>query len=150
MEILVVCFIVPIDLKYIRVSGNCWTLWWCRLLQFYRRKDKNTFNATWPYQCLPKTWWRKLIFLEYFALRHKDPMVYFYVRLLIISMVSASTVYHYNDVLMSAMASKSPASALFAQVLIQVQIKGNIKTPRHWPLCVEFTGDRWIPRTKGQ
>ena len=26
----------------------------------------------------------------------------------------------------------------------------NIKAPRHWPLCVEFTGDRWIPRTKGQ
>ena len=22
--------------------------------------------------------------------------------------------------------------------------------PRHWPLCGEFTGDRWIPRTKGQ
>ena len=24
------------------------------------------------------------------------------------------------------------------------------KTPRHWPLCGEFTGDRWIPLTKGQ
>ena len=22
--------------------------------------------------------------------------------------------------------------------------------PRHWSLCREFTGDRWIPRTKGQ
>ena len=21
----------------------------------------------------------------------------------------------------------------------------NIKAPRHWPLCGEFTGDRWIP-----
>ena len=26
----------------------------------------------------------------------------------------------------------------------------NIKAPRHWPLCGEFTGDRWIPRTYGQ
>ena len=26
----------------------------------------------------------------------------------------------------------------------------NVKTPRHWPLWGEFTGDRWIPRTKGQ
>ena len=26
----------------------------------------------------------------------------------------------------------------------------NIKTPRHWPLCGEFTGERWIPRTNGQ
>ena len=28
--------------------------------------------------------------------------------------------------------------------------KENIKAPRHWPLCGEFTGDRWIPRTNGQ
>ena len=25
----------------------------------------------------------------------------------------------------------------------------NIKAPRHWPLWGEFTGDQWIPRTKG-
>ena len=24
------------------------------------------------------------------------------------------------------------------------------QVPRHWPLWGEFTGDRWIPRTKGQ
>ena len=30
------------------------------------------------------------------------------------------------------------------------QIKVNIKAPRHWPLCGEFTGDRWIPRTNGR
>ena len=24
------------------------------------------------------------------------------------------------------------------------------KAPRHWPLCGEFTGHRWIPRTNGQ
>ena len=29
--------------------------------------------------------------------------------------------------------------------LSQTQIKENIKAPRHWPLCGEFTGDRWIP-----
>ena len=28
--------------------------------------------------------------------------------------------------------------------------KENIKAPRHWLLYVEFSGDRWIPRTKGQ
>ena len=36
------------------------------------------------------------------------------------------------------------------QPFIQAQIKENIKAPRHWPLCGEFTGDRWIPRTNGQ
>ena len=40
---------------------------------------------------------------------------------------------------------KSPASRLFTQPSIQAQIKENIKAPRHWLLCGEFTGDRWIP-----
>ena len=33
---------------------------------------------------------------------------------------------------------------------VYAQIKENIKAPRHWPLWGLFTGDRWIPRTKGQ
>ena len=45
---------------------------------------------------------------------------------------------------------KSQASRLFAQPFVQAQIKKNIRAPRHGPLCGEFTGDRWIPRTKGQ
>ena len=48
---------------------------------------------------------------------------------------------HYCDVIMGAMAS---------QAFIQAQIKENIKAPRHWPLCGEFTGGRWIPRTNDQ
>ena len=45
---------------------------------------------------------------------------------------------------------RSLASRLFTQPFIQAQIKENIKAPRHWPLSGEFTGDLWIPRTKGQ
>ena len=45
---------------------------------------------------------------------------------------------------------KSPASRLFTQPFIRAEIKENIKAPCHWPLCGEFTGDRWIPRTNGQ
>ena len=45
---------------------------------------------------------------------------------------------------------KSPASRLFTQPFIQAQIKENIKAPHHWPLCGKFTGDRWIPCTKGE
>ena len=33
--------------------------------------------------------------------------------------------------------------------LFKAQIKENIKAPRGWPLCGEFTGDRWIPCTNG-
>ena len=45
---------------------------------------------------------------------------------------------------------KSPFQWLFTKPFIQAQVKGNIKAPRYWPLCGEFTGDRWIPRTMGQ
>ena len=36
---------------------------------------------------------------------------------------------------------KSPASRLFTQLFIQVQIKENIKVPRHWPLNSPVTGE---------
>ena len=39
---------------------------------------------------------------------------------------------------------------LFTQPFIWAQIKENIKALRHWPLCGEFTGDRWILRTNDQ
>ena len=45
---------------------------------------------------------------------------------------------------------KSPVSRLFTQSFVRAQIKENIKALRHWPLWGEFTGDQWIPRTKGQ
>ena len=32
--------------------------------------------------------------------------------------------------------------------LFKAQIKENIKAPRRWPLCGEFTGHQWISRTK--
>ena len=40
---------------------------------------------------------------------------------------------------------KSPASRMFTQPFIQTQIKENIKAPRHWPLCGEFTGTGEFP-----
>ena len=40
---------------------------------------------------------------------------------------------------------KSPASRLFTQPFIQAEIKENIKAPRHWPLCGDFTGTGEFP-----
>ena len=57
---------------------------------------------------------------------------------------------HYNDVIMNAMASQTPASRLFTQPFAQAKIEENIKAPRYWPLWGEFTGDQWIPLTEGQ
>ena len=45
---------------------------------------------------------------------------------------------------------KSPPYRLFTQPFVKAHNKESIKTPRHWPWWVELTGDRWIPRTKGQ
>ena len=60
------------------------------------------------------------------------------------------TVSHDTDVRWGRWRLKSPVSRLFTQSFVQVQIKENIKAPRHWPLRGEFTGDQWIPRTKCQ
>ena len=37
---------------------------------------------------------------------------------------------------------------MFTQPFIRAHIKENIKTPRHWPLCGEFTDEWWIPHTR--
>ena len=57
---------------------------------------------------------------------------------------------HYNDVIMGTIASQITSLTIVYSIVIQTQIKENIKAPRHWPLCGEVTGDRWIPHTNGQ
>ena len=59
-------------------------------------------------------------------------------------------IYHYDDVIMSAIASEITSLTIVNSNFIRAHIKENIKAPRHWPLCGDFTGDRLIPRTKGQ
>ena len=61
---------------------------------------------------------------------------------------ACSLQWHHNG--RSRWRPKSPAPGLFTQPFIQAQIKEKIKAPRHWPLCGDVTGDRWIPRTNGQ
>ena len=43
---------------------------------------------------------------------------------------------------MGAMASQITSLTIITQPCIQVQIKENIKAPRHWPLCGEFPAQR--------
>ena len=58
---------------------------------------------------------------------------------------------HYNDVIMSAMASQiTSITIVYSTVYSGLSSKKNFKAPRHWPLCGEFTEDWWIPRTKVQ
>ena len=59
--------------------------------------------------------------------------------------------FHYTVVIMSAMASQMTCvSIVCSSVGSSADQKGNIKAPRHWTFCGQFTGDRWLPRTKGQ
>ena len=57
---------------------------------------------------------------------------------------------HYDDVIMGAIASQITSQTIVYSTVYSDAGKKNIKAPRHWPLCGEFTGDRWIPRTNGQ
>ena len=52
---------------------------------------------------------------------------------------------HYIDVIMTTMASQITSTRLFNQSFIQAQIKENIKAPRRWPLCGEFTATGEFP-----
>ena len=59
---------------------------------------------------------------------------------------------HYNDVIMSGMHLKSPASRLFTQPFIQAQVKEKFKAQRHWPLCRECDNHHyprdWLSTTR--
>ena len=48
---------------------------------------------------------------------------------------------------MCAIASQITSLTIVYSIVIETQLKENIKAPRHWPLCGEITGDRLIPRT---
>ena len=51
---------------------------------------------------------------------------------------------HYNDVIMSEMASQITSLTIVLLNCLSWR-KENTKDPRHWPLWGEFTGDRCIP-----
>ena len=59
-------------------------------------------------------------------------------------------VIHYNDVIMSAIASQIASLTIVYSIVHSDGDQRKHQTPRHWPLCGEFTGDRWIPRINGQ
>ena len=68
----------------------------------------------------------------------------------IVSVRTQHAGYHYNDVIMGAMASQITSLAIVYSTVYSGTDERNIKALRHWPLCGEFAGDWWIPRTNGQ
>ena len=65
-------------------------------------------------------------------------------------MFSTCHVYHYSDVIMGAIASQITSLTIVYSTVYSGTDQRKHKAPRNWPLCGEFTGDRWIPRTNGQ
>ena len=57
---------------------------------------------------------------------------------------------HYGDVIMGTIASQITCLNIVYLTVYSDADKKRIKALRHWPLCGEFTGDRWIPRINGQ
>ena len=51
---------------------------------------------------------------------------------------------------MGAMASQFTILTIVYKTVYSGADKKNIKAPRHWPLCWEFTGDRWSPYKNAQ
>ena len=58
--------------------------------------------------------------------------------------------FHYNDVIMGTMVYRFTGVSIINSTVCSGPDQKDIKAPRNWPLCGEFTGDRWIPHTKGQ
>ena len=57
---------------------------------------------------------------------------------------------HYNDVIMGAIASQITSLTIVYPTIYSDADERKHQSSCHWPLCREFTGVRWIPRTNGQ
>ena len=62
-----------------------------------------------------------------------------------ISTMAVSLQWRHNE--HDGVSNHQPRDCLLNHLFRRNQRKN--QTPRHWPLCGEFTGDRWIPRLKG-
>ena len=82
------------------------------------------------------------------------------IQMIITQSYLAFSFIHDNDVIMDTMASQITSLTIVYSTVYSgadqrkhhngVADQRNIKALRHWPLCGEFTGHRWIPPTKGQ
>ena len=57
---------------------------------------------------------------------------------------------HYNDIIMSAMASQITSLTIVYSTIYSGVDQRKLQSSASLAFCVEFTGDRWIPRTDGQ
>ena len=147
-------------------SGTLGESWW--ILNHFPRYRAFVWGIHWsPVNSPHKGQWRGVVMFSLICAwingwvnnrevgdvkRHGVIMTSLYCHWLLSSPVYLQTLYnkcHYNDVIMSAMASQITGVSIVCSTVGPGADK-KIKAPRYWPLCGEFTGDRWIPHTKGQ
>ena len=87
--------------------------------------------------------------LMWFIHPHSTGLLYWHCQGLGARKVSRKDFGHYNDVMMSAMASPITSPRNIYSTVYSGGDKKNAKALCQWPLCGEFTGDRWIPNTNG-
>ena len=58
-------------------------------------------------------------------------------------------VFHYNDVIMGAMASQITSVSFVYSLVYSISDRRKHRSPRHWPLCGDFTGGPVISPHKG-
>ena len=93
--------------------------------------------------------WQNNFFTMEWKQRVQMELLIFVIGVTINTYIKESS-YHYIDVKMSEVAYQVTSLAIVYSTVHSDADKRNIKYPRHRPLCREFTGDRWIPRAKGQ
>ena len=109
-----------------------YTPWWMKYLSgVYLRVGKAGIFLWRIYWCKKLSWWRHQ--MDFFRV----------IGPLCGEFTGQKDQNHYDDVIMGVLAS--PVSRLFTQPFTQTQIKENIKAPRHWPSCWEFTGTGEFP-----
>ena len=58
---------------------------------------------------------------------------------------------YYNAVIMGGIASQiTSLTIVYSTIYSDADQRKHQSSARHWPLCGEFTGDRWILRPNGQ
>ena len=62
----------------------------------------------------------------------------------------AQFIWHYSDVIICVMVSQITGVSIVYSTVCSGADQRKHQSSVHWPLWREFTGDRWIPRTKGQ
>ena len=119
----------PSSCQWLRAPPHKWIQW------IWEQRKQETLECLWT----PCLGYKKTILLFWCAKVTTE-----------LGYIISYTAEHYNDVIMSTIASQITAVSIVCSTVNSCTDERKYKALRHWPLWREFTGDRWIPLTKCQ